>query len=178
MRYLLTTLALLLSCLSAQAESATAPPSILEAMTGEWEGQLYYLDYQSGQRFGIPLAVRARLSPDGVTLTREMTYTDPGVLVHAVSLSTFDRDSGEWLEAYFREGRGEVSRQAVTQKEQTVDGWTLTTSTTGQDDNRTATIEQRWVVTANRIVSEKWVRYEGEEAFILRNSTELDRTAD
>ena len=85
-------------------------PSLLEESVGTWEGELYYLDYQSGQRFGIPMRVHAEMTPDGATLVRRLTFTDPGNLVHAVNLVTIDSDSGELVEAYFREGRAELLR--------------------------------------------------------------------
>ena len=60
---LLASLRLFLTPLAAQAELPVA--SIFAASTGAWEGELYYLDYQSNQRFGIPMRVEAETTPDG-----------------------------------------------------------------------------------------------------------------
>ena len=49
------------------ATSAAANDHALEALAsaaGDWEGELYYLDYQSGQRFGIPMRVEIEATPD------------------------------------------------------------------------------------------------------------------
>ena len=57
--------------------------AVLAASVGEWDGQLYYLDYQSGERFGIPMRVSASVTPDGVTLKR-------GVLLGRIVLKAAD----------------------------------------------------------------------------------------
>lgn len=153
--------------------------SILKASTGEWEGELYYLDYQSGQRFGIPMRVDAELTPDGATLVRRLTFTDPGTLVHAVNLSTIDRDTGELVEAYFREGKGEMNRYEIVEIDFT-DGaeWELVYEQDGTDDERPARIRHTLSRDGNSMTSSKAVRFLDEDGeYFLRNGTELELNA-
>ena len=150
--------------------------SILEAWTGSWEGELYYLDYQSGQRFGIPMRVDAELTPDGATLIRRLTFTDPGSLVHAVNLSAIDRDTGELVEAFFREGKGEFSRYEVVRTDYSdAMSWKLVVEQDGRDDNRPARIRHTIERKDNQMNSTKEVRFLDEDGeFFLRNGTELE----
>ena len=53
---------------------ATESPTIAElrqGLVGSWEGALEYLDYQSGQWFGLPLRVSIEDGGDGATLIRK-----------------------------------------------------------------------------------------------------------
>ena len=92
-----------LCSLSTSAWSDDVTFAILEASAGSWGGELSYLGYQSGERFGIPMSVDAETTPDNATLIRKLTFTDPGNLVYAVNVVTVERESGELVEAYFRE---------------------------------------------------------------------------
>ena len=160
------------SLLSADEHAA----SILGASTGAWEGELYYLDYQSGQRFGIPMRIDAELTPDGATLIRRLTFADPGNLVHAVNLSTVDRDTGELVEAYFREGRGEMNRFDIVKidfKDEAA--WELVYEQDGIDDDRPARIRHTLSRDGKTMSSSKAVRFLDDEGeFFLRNGTELE----
>ena len=150
--------------------------SVLRSSTGAWEGELYYLDYQSGQRFGIPMRIDAELTPDGVTLIRRLTFTDPGNLVHAVNLSTIDRDTGELVEAYFREGRGEMNRYEIVSAGFSDEvNWELVYEQDGIDDDRPARIRHTIARDGNSMTSSKEVRFlhDEEGEFFLRNGTEL-----
>lgn len=150
--------------------------SIFEASAGAWEGELYYLDYQSGQRFGIPMRIDAELTPDGVTLIRRLTFTDPGNLVHAVNLSTVDRDTGELVEAYFREGRGEMMRYEIVRTDfSNQANWELVYEHDGTDDGRAARIRHTISRDGDNMTSRKEVRFLDEKSeFFLRNGTELE----
>jgi len=157
-----------------QADEPAA--SVLGASTGAWEGELYYLDYQSGQRFGIPMRIDAELMPDGATLIRRLTFTDPGNLVHAVNLSTVDRDTGELVEAYFREGRGEMNRYEIVRTDFSDEAnWELVYEQDGVDDDRPARIRHTITRDGISMTSSKEVRFLDDEGdFFLRNGTELE----
>lgn len=150
--------------------------SVLAASSGAWEGELYYLDYQSGQRFGIPMRVDAELTPDGATLVRRLTFTDPGNLVHAVNLSTIDRDTGELVEAYFREGRGEMNRFDIVEIDFTDEAeWEFVYEQDGTDDDRAARIRHTVSRDGNKMSSSKAVRFLDDEGeYFVRNGTELE----
>lgn len=167
---------LLVASLGAQANDAAI--SVLVGSTGTWEGELYYLDYQSGQRFGIPLRIDAEMTPDSATLVRRLTYTDPGVLVHAVSVVTIDKDTGELVEAYFRERGAEFLRYEVTTVEYVAeDDWTAIYEQDGIDDDRPARIRHTMTRTGDQLETRKEVRFlDGDGEYVLRNGVEVGLT--
>ena len=155
-----------------QADDDLSP--ILAGSTGSWNGQLYYLDYQSGRRFGIPMRVDAELTPDGATMIRNLTFTDPGNLVHAVNLVTVDRDSGELVEAYFRQGKGEMLRYEIVDARYGGEReWQLVYEQDGTDDDRPARIRHTIERKGNELNSTKEVRFLDDDEYFLRNGTEL-----
>ena len=162
------------------APVAAADEQVLEALrstVGSWEGELYYLDYQSGQRFGIPMAAKIESTPDGATVVRHLTWTDPGNLVHAVVLSTVDRDSGELVEAFFREGKGEYMRYETTRTEiESAVKWTIEYEHNGTDDGRPARIRHTTERNGDRLTSRKSVRFLDDDSgeFFERNGSELN----
>ena len=158
------------------ATANSTPLQALLASKGQWEGELYYLDYQSGQRFGIPMKAEISTTPDGATLVRNLTWTDPGNLVHAVNLVTIDRDTGELVEAFFREGKGEFMRYQI----ESVDfisetKWTIAYEHDGTDDNRPARIRHTTERDGSRMVSKKSVRFLDDDSgeFFERNGADL-----
>ncbi len=161
----------------AQADDSAL--AALKASAGTWEGELYYLDYQSGKRFGIPMRIDAEMTPDGATLVRRLTFTDPGRMVHAVNLATIDRDSGELVEAYFREGRGELLSYSIVGVEYASETqWRVVYQQDGEDDDRPARIRHTMARDGALMTSSKEVRFLDEEGkFLLRNGTEV-RLAD
>ena len=176
-RQVFLVLVLLIPVYSSADEAPAA--ALLTALAGTWKGQLYYVDYGSGQRSSIPLSVMAEVTPDGVTLIRRQTFTDPGRRVHAVSLTSFDTNTGDLIESYFREGSGELNRYRVSRIERTASGeWFLDYEETGRDDNRPAQIRHQLKLDGNTLNSTKSVRFieDGEAAvFLLRNGTTLIR---
>ncbi len=147
----------------------------LAASAGSWEGELYYLDYQSGDRFGIPLRIEVTVTPDSATLTRKLTFTDPGNLVHAVNLVTIDRDTGELVEAYFREGRAELLRYEIVASAFVSDTeWRVVYEQDGRDDDRPARIRHTVERENDRMTSTKEVRFPDEPGeYFLRNGTDV-----
>ena len=173
MKKLTTLFALLLLCGPAWADDDGI--TILNAATGTWSGELYYLDYQSGERFGIPLTIEAETTPDGATLIRRFVFTDPGVLVHAVSLATVDRETGQLVEAYFREGRSEYLRYTVTEQVfNAEDDWRIVYEQEGVDNDRPAMIRNTMKRNGANMSSTKEVRFLDESPkYFVRNGTEI-----
>ena len=164
---------LFLSCTAAADESTLRA---LTASAGQWEGELYYLDYQSGQRFGIPMKADVTTTPDGATLIRNLTWTDPGNLVHAVNLVTVDRNSGELVEAFFRDGQGEFMRYEIESVEFISEtDWTIVYEHNGSDDNRPARIRHTTKRDGDRMISSKSVRFLDDDSaeFFERNGADL-----
>ncbi len=172
-KYKLMIVLLLVAPVLTQAEDSAL--SALKASEDSWEGVLYYLDYQSGQRFEIPMRIDAEMTPDGATLVRRLTFTDPGHLVYAVSLLTIERDSGDLAEAYFRDHKGELSRYTITTAEYGGETkWRVVYEQDGEDDDRPARIRHTMTRDGGLMTSSKEVRFLGEEGkFFLRNGTEV-----
>lgn len=149
--------------------------SAFKASEGIWEGELYYLDYRSDKRFGIPMRIDAEMTPDGATLVRRLTFTDPGSLVHAVNLLTVERDSGELVEAFFRERSGELLRYSIVAAEYVSETqWRVIYEQDGTDDDRPARIRHTMTRDGELMTSSKEVRFQGEEGkFLLRNGTKV-----
>mgnify|MGYP001821435668 CR=1 FL=1 len=149
--------------------------AVLAASVGNWDGSLYYMDYQSGQRVNIPLRVEAEMTPDGATLIQNAIFMDPGRLVYAVGLSTIDRDSGELIEASFREGKGESFRSRVSEVSYlTAEQWRIVVVREGPDGNRQAEIRQTVERSGDSMNSKREVRYLDEDSsFQLRNGIDL-----
>ena len=103
---LFATAAALLAVATAQAQAPT-PAELERALTGRWQGELVYRDYQSDRRFTLPLRTEVRLADDGATLTRESRFDDgPArgtVLITTVSL--YDASGSRVTAASFRRGR-------------------------------------------------------------------------
>ncbi|MDJ0905768.1 MAG: hypothetical protein QNI96_07095 [Woeseiaceae bacterium] len=170
---------ILVAVLLVVAPLASANEQIMEAFRstiGSWEGELYYLDYQSGQRFGIPMRAEVEATPDGATLIRNLTWTDPGNLVYAVVLSTIDRDTGELVEAYFRNGKAEYLRYDMARANiESATKWKIEFEQDGTDANRPARIRITTERDGNRLTGKKSVRFldEDSEQFFERNGSDL-----
>ncbi|MEM1412894.1 MAG: hypothetical protein AAGH19_11100 [Pseudomonadota bacterium] len=160
---------------------AAANESVLEALastSGRWTGELYYLDYQSGDRFSIPMDADIEVTPDGATVIRRLTWTDPGNLVYAVQLTTVDRDTGELVDAYFRDGRGEHLRYVVSEyRYESPTKWRVVYEHEGQDADRPAQIRHTLTSDGELLTSKKSVKFldADDTAFIERNGSELRR---
>ena len=161
------------------APLTSASEQVMEALrstVGSWDGELYYLDYQSGQRFSIPMQAGIEATPDGATLISRLTWTDPGNLVHAVALSTIDRDTGELVEANFRDGKAEYLRYDLASAEIESDTrWSIKFEQDGTDDNRPARIRITVERDGDRITSSKSVRFLDDDGgeYFERNGTDL-----
>lgn len=173
---------------SAQSPAAGNLPTLQEIraqMAGNWEGELLYLDYQSGQRFGIPMRVEAELMPDGLTVFRKTTFTDPGNLVHVSSLTSYAIEG--IFEAYFRNRKGEFYEYQLERMEflepmpsgRRTEDWAIVISRQGTDDDRPAEIQIRISQAGDTQTAVKEVRFleNGQPSgdWVERNRTVLSR---
>ena len=175
-RSIFACVALALLLIWSRASAGDDAMTALASTSGTWEGELFYLDYQSGRRFGIPMRIDAEVTPDNATLLRRITYTDPGNKVYAVNLVTIDSETGELVEAYFRDGGAEQLRYDVTKYVlNSPTHWEVTYEHDGTDDGRPARIRHRLTRDGNRLTSEKAVRFadDSESTYFLRNGTDL-----
>lgn len=154
------------------------------ALAGTWEGELEYLDYQSGQWFGLPMHVQIEDAGDGATLIRKSDFDDgPSVgNVRIVSTAMFDRESGVEYVGNFRAGRAaELAAYTVTLGDaRAADRWTMIAEADGEDGGEPARIRETTVRDGDTITTLKEVDPEndGTEEWITRNRTTLTRLTD
>ena len=177
MRNFITASLLLLVATSAAANERAL--DALAAASGSWEGELYYLDYQSGQRFSIPMRAEIDATPDGATVIRRVTWTDPGNLVYAVQLTTIDQENGNLVQSYFRDGKGEHMRYDITSVDiKSMTNWRIAYEHNGTDADRSARIRHTVERDGNQMTSKKSVRFLDSEdtRFFERNGSDLKLT--
>jgi hypothetical protein len=158
------------------AQAGDQAQTALARTAGTWEGELYYLDYQSGQRFGIPMKVEAEATLDGATVIRKLTFTNPGNLVYAANVVAVDRETGELVESFDREGSGEHMRYTITATQfDAADSWRIVYEHDGTDDGHPARIRHTIQRSGSEMTSTKAVRFLDEEngEFFVRNGSEL-----
>ena len=182
-RYLIASFAVAISA-PAMAETEATPDTALATLAGDWTGELQYLDYQSGNWFGIPMEMAVETAPDGHALIRTGTFDDGPVVgdVYIVTVSAFDAETGIEESATFRKGRAmEIYRtQLRVVAFEAVDAWTLISEREGMDDDRPALIRETTVRDGASLSTLKEVDYtddEGEE-WLTRNRTALTRAGE
>lgn len=182
-RTLIASLALVLAA-PAMAETETAPvgpEAALATLPGDWTGELQYLDYQSGEWFGIPMEMVIETAPDGHALIRTAKFDDGPVTgdVYIVTVSAFDAQTGLEESATFRKGRAMETYQSQLRLEafEALDAWTLISEREGVDDDRPALIRETTVRDGASVSTLKEVDYTDDEgeAWLTRNRTVLTR---
>lgn len=159
-------------------------PSIAElrlALVGNWNGALEYLDYQSRQWFGLPLAVAVEDGGDGVTIIRKSDYDDGPAVgnVRIVGAAMYDPESGTEYIGTFRAGRPaeliaySIRLEAVSDLE----NWTMIAETDGEDGGEPARIRETTVRAGDSLTTLKEVDpvNDGADEWITRNRTTLTR---
>lgn len=148
---------------------------------GQWSGQLQYLDYQSGEWQGIPVAIAFELQGDGNTIIRRAQFDDgPRVgLVTITSLTMLDKDGATEYVTGFRAGRvPEVSAYAVSLAAAIdAEHWTVIAEQQGMDDNRPALIRETTTRDGPSLITLKEVDFldDAGEQWFNRNRTVLER---
>jgi hypothetical protein len=156
----------------AQARASTA---------GAWQGELQYLDYQSGEWQGIPVAVKVTLEGDGNTLTRRAEFDDgPQVgMVYITSMAILDKDGRTEYSTGFRAGRTPELGSDTLTLASAFDAahWTILATRDGMDDNRPARIRETTTRDGASMVTLKEIDFLDEpgEQWFSRNRTVLER---
>ncbi|WP_395373222.1 hypothetical protein [Marinicella sp. W31] len=147
----------------------------LTLLKGHWAGQLQYRDYGSDRDVAIPMEVTINLSPDNQFIISDIAYTDPGYKVYAHVVTRFDHEKEKVHEYYFSKGSMTENSYDIDWMQHSEDKWIIEYSKQGQDGGKKADIKIRKTISADTYVSQQWVQYEAEEAFI-RNQTLLEKT--
>lgn len=131
----------------------------LRVYEGEWNGTLTYLNYGDDKTLvDLPVRMEAVFKNgkldfdfyynegDGRTEKRTGNFRIKGGKIHY---------NGKW----------ELQSSELSDLE----NWSLILVSTGQDNNRPASFRKTVNVSPERIQVEKWVQYEGEEEYFMRN---------
>ena len=158
--------------------------SLRLALAGTWEGELAYLDYQSGEWFGLPMDVTIEDAGDGVTIIRKSDYNDGPAVgnVRIVSTAMFDPENAAEYVGTFRAGRpAELATYTLSlESADAADSWTMIATTEGTDGGEPARIRETTVRDGDTVTTLKEVdpANDGAEEWITRNRTTLTRLAE
>ena len=174
-----TALVALASPAAAQLAPAITLAQARASTAGAWEGELQYLDYQSGEWQGIPVSVTVTLERDGNTLLRRAVFDDgPRVgNVYITGISMLGKDGVTEYGTGFRAGRTPWFEAATLTLAAATDAshWTIIAVREAEDDNRPARIRETTTRDGASLVTLKEVDFlddAGEEWF-SRNRTVL-----
>lgn len=137
----------------------------LEIFKGDWEGNLTYLNYGDDKTLvTLPVKLVATFGEKGLKF--EYFYTEPG--------GAIEKRTGKFElrgEKVYYNGRWELVSTDVQDKEH----WTMELKSSGKDNNRKADFQKTIVVTASKITVTKKVKYEGTDAFFMRNQHTFEK---
>ncbi len=120
----LLALVLVTSYATAQDGGSPTLQELAPRLTGQWSGEMTYLDGASGERVTIPADLRVDVSETGAWMIRKLAYEDPGEVVRFVEVASIERNDVRSALVY-REGVDtDVSR--MTSYRTTTDGWAAT----------------------------------------------------
>jgi hypothetical protein len=174
---LLAALALLLTVNVTAQTLATAnlpkPEELERSLKGVWVGALEYRDYQSNQKFELPMTTTIEVGADNATITRVSAFDDgpkTGV-VYITTVSLYDPTGARMAQSTFRKGRAvETWTERVEVKSfADLSNWTMTYSRTGTDGNSTSDI--RLTTTRKEVKTPN----APESTYATRNQTRLQK---
>jgi hypothetical protein len=163
---------------ASRATSDRVLPEDLAMLEGDlWRGTLTYLNYKEPTRSSIPSNLRVSKSTDGTWMWATGYDEEPhansaaAVLLEqggTVLVSGKDSTRERVIErtAMYR-GDGAPTEENFAKREARV--VRIVTESSGQDDNRAATIRRVYVISAREFSVEKLVRFEGTEVFFERH---------
>ena len=181
MKQILTAVAL---ATAIPAPAQEAPVTLAEArasVSGMWQGELQYRDYQTDRWFGIPMTVEMELVEDGVTLIRRAAFDD-GPAVGTVYITTVQMLGPDGISEYstsFRADRPAASETMILSLREARDTrhWVISSETDGMDDDRPARIRETLTRDGDNLTSLKEVDFSDDDVaeWLVRNRSMLVR---
>lgn len=150
-------------------------------LKGSWGGALEYRDYQSGNKFELPMTAQIDIGKDNATISRVSTFDDgPKTgLVYITTVSLFDKTASKVTNAVFRKGRAvDVSTDdAKVSAYKDASHWTIVYQQNGTDNEKAAEIRVTQTLNGNELVALKEVKPVGaaDKDYLFRNQVRLIR---
>ncbi|MEM9064450.1 MAG: hypothetical protein AAGB51_03055 [Planctomycetota bacterium] len=161
--------------------NAKSARSVLDSLSGRWEGTLEYKNYGSGERVKLPSTMTVEPSMLTLSASRVITFTDPGYVVRNEDIVTFDPESARLQSVSITSGEYSSADQYTIESWEPTgpNNWTLVLSQEGQDDNRPADIRLTQTYDGASFRSRKDVRYtdDGAGDWEFRNEITYERAA-
>ncbi len=155
MKYILTTLFLALSLCAHSQEAITAED--LSLAIGNWEGNLTYLDYQSGEPYTMPANLSVEQGKDKNSLILNYIYPNEPKANSSDKIKI--TKNGTLLNKHLITSRKELENGHVQ----------IQTEHNGKDDNKKALIQYTYIMGDELFIMRKEVQFEEEGKWIKRN---------
>ncbi len=150
-------------------------------LKGAWRGALEYRDYQSGNKFELPMTAQIEVGMDNATITRVSTFDDGPVtgMVYITTVSLFDKTASQVTNAVFRKSHTvdmwiDDARVAAYQ-----DGshWTIVYQHVGIDNEKPAEVRITQTRIGDTLITLKEVKPVGaaDKDYLFRNQVRLVR---
>lgn len=148
----------------AQSSDPALNSTDVEAIVGDWSGQLIYRDYSSGKEVSIPCNVSVGKRANGRKIILEYTYPNEPKANRKARLKLS------------RDGRF-INRRKLTHRADTANGCTVTMAYDGKDGNekKAAKIQEVFVLESTSLRIRKEVRFLDSDEWLLRNEYAFTR---
>ena len=164
------------------ASTPLTPAEARQSLVGHWQGKLEYRDYKANRWFGLPVKVEVRDGGDGVTLIRTADYDDGPTTgnVRITTVSLLAANGTDETGATFRKGRAvelETVKLSLDGASASNTNWKMIETSSGNDDDRPATLRLTTIRTGNKLVTLKEVNFSDDQKteWLVRNRTTLER---
>ena len=155
MKYFVTTLFLTISVYAYSQAQITAQD--LRIIIGNWEGNLTYLDYQSGEPYTMPANLEVEQGKDENSLVLNHIYPNEPKANSSGKLKI--TKNGTLLNKHLVTSRKELENGHIQ----------IQTEHDGKDDNKKALIQYTYIMGEELFVMRKEVQFEKEGKWIKRN---------
>lgn len=150
-------------------------------LKGAWRGALEYRDYQSGNKFELPMTAQIEVGLDNATITRVSTFDDGPVtgIVYITTVSLFDKTASKVSNAVFRKSRAVdmwIDDAKVTAY-QDASHWTIVYQHVGIDNEKPAEVRITQTLIGDTLITLKEVKPVGaaDKDYLFRNQVRLVR---
>ena len=135
----------------------------LEAVKGEWTGSLTYLDYSSNKPYSMPADLTVEEGKNQFQFILNYSYPKEP---QANSKGKFE---------ITEDGRRINKKEVVSIERSEIDGLIVKTEHRGKDNNKKATIRNIYIISADKFVIRKEVKFADSNEWFKRNEYSFTR---